>query len=78
VWGKGGHLAKDCHHRKTQIDGQQKKSVNVTIGKNNGDEVVPSRYGNLPFVFSAIQSSDWWVDTGTNFHKCSDLSLFYS
>jgi hypothetical protein len=22
VCGKGGYLAKDCHHRKTQIDGQ--------------------------------------------------------
>jgi hypothetical protein len=25
--------------------------VNVTIGKNNSDEVDPSGYGNLPFVF---------------------------
>jgi hypothetical protein len=58
VCGKGGHLTKDCRHRKTQIDGQQKKAINVTFGKNNGDEANPSGYGNLPFVFSAIQSSD--------------------
>jgi hypothetical protein len=63
VCGKGGHLVKDCHHHKTQINGQKKKAVNVTIGKNNGDEANHSGYGNLPFVFSAIQSSDWWVDT---------------
>jgi hypothetical protein len=49
---------KDCHHRKTQIDGQQKKVVNMTIAKNNGDEVDPSRCGNLPFVSSTIQSLD--------------------
>jgi hypothetical protein len=51
VCGKGGHLTKDCRHHKTQIDGQQKKAVNVTIGKNNGDEIDPSGYANLPFVF---------------------------
>jgi CDGSH-type Zn-finger protein len=51
VCGKGGHLTKDCSHHKTQIDGQQKKAVNVTIGKNNGDEIDPSGYANLPFVF---------------------------
>jgi hypothetical protein len=78
VCGKGGHLTKDYRHRKTQIDGHQKKAVNVTIGKNNGDEIDPFGYGNLPFVFSAIQSSDWWVDTGANFHVCSYLSLFSS
>jgi hypothetical protein len=50
----------------------------MTIGKNNGDEADPSRYGNLPFVFLAIQSSDWWVDMGANIHVCSDLSLFSS
>jgi hypothetical protein len=75
VCGKRGHLAKDCRHHKNQIDGQQKKVVNVTIGKNNGDEADPFRYGNLPFVFSAIQSLDWWVDAGANVHVCSDLSL---
>jgi hypothetical protein len=50
----------------------------VTVDKNNGDEVDPSRYGNLPFIFSAIQSSDWWVDMGASVHICSDLSLFSS
>jgi hypothetical protein len=78
VCGKVGHLVKDCHHCKTQIDGQHKKVVNVTIGKNNGDEADPSGYGNLAFVFSAIQSLDWWVDMGANVHVCSDLSLFSS
>jgi hypothetical protein len=78
VCGKGGHLAKYCRYHKTQIDGQLKKIVNVTVGKNNGDETNPSEYGNLPFVFSAIQSSDWCVDTGVNVHVCSDLSLFSS
>jgi hypothetical protein len=58
VCGKGRHLVKDFHHRKTQIDGQQKKVVNMTIAKNNGDEVDPSRCGNLPFVSSTIQSLD--------------------
>jgi hypothetical protein len=58
VCGKGGHLAKDRRHRKTQIDGQQKKAVIVTIVKNNDDEADPSGYGNLPFGFLAIQSSD--------------------
>jgi hypothetical protein len=42
---------KNCRHRKTRIDGQQKKVVNMTIGKNNDDEVDPSGYGNLSFVF---------------------------
>jgi hypothetical protein len=51
VYGKGGHLVKNCRHRKTRIDGQQKKVVNMTIGKNNDDEVDPSGYGNLSFVF---------------------------
>jgi hypothetical protein len=69
VCDKGGHLVKDCHHRKTQIGGQQKKAVNVTIGKNNCDEADPFGYGNLPFVFSPIQSSDWFVDTGANVHS---------
>jgi hypothetical protein len=50
----------------------------VTIGNNNGDEVDPFSYCNLPFVFSAIQSSDWWVDMGANVHICSGLSLFSS
>jgi hypothetical protein len=58
VCGKGGHLAKDYHHCKTQIDRQQKKAVNVTIGKNNDDEADPSGYGSLPFFFSSIQSLD--------------------
>jgi hypothetical protein len=70
VCGKGGHLVKDYRHRKTQnlvkdyrhrktqIDGHHKKAVNVTIGKNNDGEADPSGYGNLPFVFSAIQPSD--------------------
>jgi hypothetical protein len=75
VCGKGGHLVKDCHHRKTQIGGQQKKVVNMTIGKNNGDEADPFGYGNLPSVFSPIQSTNWWVDTGANVHVCSDLSF---
>ena len=48
--------------------------MNVTIG--NGDEAGGSRYGNFPVVFSAIQSTDWWVDTGANIHVCSDISLF--
>jgi hypothetical protein len=78
VCGKRGHLVKDCRHHKTQIDGQQKKSVNVTIGKNNGDEIDPSGYGDLPFVFSSIESSDWWVDMGANVYVCSNLSLFSS
>jgi hypothetical protein len=52
--GKGGHLAKDCRHHTTQVDGQQKKVVNMTIGKNNDDDTDPSGYGNLPFVFSTI------------------------
>jgi hypothetical protein len=52
VCGKEKHLAKDCCHNKTNLDGNQKNVVNVTIGKNNGDEVGPSsKYGNLPFVF---------------------------
>jgi hypothetical protein len=73
---KGGHLAKDYHYRKTQTDGQQKKVVNMTIG--NSDEVDLFGYGNLSFIFSVIQSSDWWVDTSANVHVCSDLSLFSS
>ena len=50
----------------------------MTIGKNNGDETDPSGYGNLPFVFSAFQSLDWWIDTGANVHVCSNLSMFSS
>jgi hypothetical protein len=60
------------------VDGQQKKALKVTIGKNNCNEADPSGYGNLPFVFSSIQSSDWWVDTGANVHVCFELSLFTS
>jgi hypothetical protein len=78
VCGKGGHLAKDCCHRKTQIDSKKKKVVNVTIAKNNGDEANPFGYGKLLFVFSATQSLDWSVDMGVNVHVCSDLSLFSS
>jgi hypothetical protein len=48
------------------------------LAKNNGDEVDPSGYGNLPFVFSAIRSSDWWVNMGANVHVCSNFSLFSS
>jgi hypothetical protein len=58
VCGKEKHIAKDCRHSKTNLDAKQNKFVNVTIGKNNDDEVGPSGYGNLPFVFSATQSSD--------------------
>jgi hypothetical protein len=54
---KEGHLAKDCCYRKTHLDGYQKKVVNVTIGKNNSDEVDPLGYGTLPFVFSTIRFS---------------------
>jgi hypothetical protein len=50
--------------------------VNVTIG--DGDEAGGSRYGNFLVVFSILQSTDWWVDTGTNIHVCSDVSLFTS
>jgi hypothetical protein len=38
----------------------------------------PSGSGNSTFVFSAIQSSDWWVDIGANVHVCFDLSMFSS
>jgi hypothetical protein len=58
VYDKEGRLDKDYCHRKTNSNGQQKKVVNVTISKNNGNEVNPSRCGNLPIFFSAIQSSD--------------------
>jgi hypothetical protein len=78
VCGKEGHLAKDCRYRKYKDDGQQNKNVIMSIGKNNDDGADPSGYGNSPFVFSAIQSTDWWVDTGANVHVYSYLSMFSS
>jgi hypothetical protein len=75
VCGKEEHLAKNCRHRKNK-DNEQ-KAVNVTIGKN-GDEAGSAGYGNLQFVFLAIQPTDWRVDTGANVHVCSDMSLFSS
>ena len=74
--GKEGHLAKNCRYRKDRDDDKPNKKVKVTIG--NGDEASGSRYGNFPVVFSAIQSTNWWVDTGANIHVCSDISLFTS
>ena len=56
VCGKEGHLAKNCRYRKDRDDGKPNKKVNVTIG--NGDEAGGSRYGNLPAVFSVLQSTD--------------------
>jgi hypothetical protein len=51
---KEGRLGKDCCYHKTNSNGQQKKVLNVTIGKNISDEADPSGYGNLPFIFLAI------------------------
>ena len=59
VCGKEGHLAKNCRYRKDRDDGKPNKKVNVTI--DNGDEAGGSRYGNFLVVFSAIQSTDWWL-----------------
>ena len=72
VCGKNGHMAKDCHFHKSK-DGVQpkKKAINVIIG-----EASTGGYGNPPVVFSACQSTDWWVDTGANVHVCSDIFLF--
>jgi len=76
VCSKEWHLAKNCRYRKDRDDGKSNKKVNVTIG--NGDEAGGSRYGNFPVVFSVLQSTNWWVDTGANIHVCSDISLFTS
>ena len=65
--GKKGHLAKNYRYRKTSEDGQpNKKVVNVTIG--SGNEAKPSGYGKHPIVFSVLQSTEVWVDTGANIH----------
>ena len=45
LYGKEGHLAKNCHYRKDRDDGKPNKKVNITIG--NGDEAGGSRYGNF-------------------------------
>ena len=74
VCGKNGHMAKDYHFRKSE-DGVQpkKKPINVIISETSTEG-----YGNPPVVFSACQSTDWWVDTGANVHVCYDISLFSS
>jgi hypothetical protein len=66
---KGGHLVKDCPHHKTHIDGEQKKAVNVTIGKINSDVDDHSGYGILPFVFSAMRQRliQWMKKAQTGF-----------
>jgi hypothetical protein len=33
-------------------------------------------YGNMYSIFSACQSTKWWVDTGANIHVCANISLF--
>lgn len=72
--GENGHMAKDCHFRKSKdVVQPKKKVVNVIIG-----EVSTGGYGNPPIVFSAYQSTNWWVDTRTNVHVCSDIFLFSS
>jgi hypothetical protein len=78
VCGKGGHLMKDCRHRKTQIDGQQKKDVNVTIGKNNDNEADPFRVWKFTICLFGHSIFRLWVNTGGNVHVCFDLSLFSS
>ena len=50
--------------------------MNITIG--DGNEAGGSRFGNFPVLFSVLQSTNWWVDTGANIHVCSDMSLFTS
>ena len=75
MYGKERHLAKNCRHHKNKNN--EHKAVNVTIGKK-GDEARSAGYGNLQFVFSAIQSTNWWVDTDANVYVCSDMYLFSS
>ena len=72
MWGKEGHLGKNCRYHKDQDDGKPNKKVNITIG--DGNEAGGSRFGNFPVVFSVLQSTNWWVDTGANIHVCSDMS----
>ena len=46
---------------------------NVVIG-----EAVTSGCDDAPVAYTAFQSPDWWIDTGTNRHICSDQSCFSS
>ena len=61
-----------------------------SIMANGTWEIVDRPYGCKPVgckwvfkkklltVFSACQSTDWWVDTGANIHVCADKSMFSS
>jgi hypothetical protein len=68
--GELGHFAKDCLER---ADKKEKKKVNLMNGSSPDDG-----YGNFPTVLLVFQSPSWWVDTGTNIHICTDISLFSS
>jgi hypothetical protein len=35
-------------------------------------------YGISPTVLSVCNSPNWWIDTGSNTHVCSDVSTFSS
>ncbi|KAL0463234.1 UNVERIFIED_CONTAM: hypothetical protein Slati_0211000 [Sesamum latifolium] len=74
---KEGHIKKDCCFKK-----QKKEAPNVQVAKANVDEIVAMVINwYISFVTelnmtTAVQSNDWWYDSGATIHVCNDKNLF--
>jgi hypothetical protein len=66
--------AKKCPNRKGRKPQLEQNTTNMVTNAEDGT----SEYGNLPFVLSVFQSTNWWLDSGANVHVYSDASLFSS
>jgi hypothetical protein len=75
VCGSPDHWPKKCPNRKGRKPQLKQKTANMVVSSSEGGT---RGYGNLPYVLLVFQSTTWWLDSGANFHVCSDVSLFSS
>ena len=76
VCGHPDHWSPNCPDRYDRRQhGKGGKIANVVISDT---EMKDAGYGIFPTILSVCDSPDWWIDTGSNIHICSDISMFSS
>ena len=73
VCGKTNHKAKYCFHKKGQALELQTNVVSMGINSS----IPTERYYVNGFELNVVcNSNNWWIDSGSNIHVCTDRSLF--